>query len=212
MFYKRSSIRFNESYLVTQQREWLQKIEFIFHNHNHLPGCILKNLTDKALVRSLCEALMLETGSDLPNQQEVTQQLINTLITIAARNITLMPHGPAKSVVGDQELLLLNYIHKNIYAPDLLKAEKLAAKFYISPTYISEYFRKNFGESLQQYIMQYKLRLIETRLRYTPLRIGEIASEFGFTDESHLNRMFKKYKGLTPGLFRKSLPAVELRH
>lgn len=40
-------IRFSESYLKTQSREWVQKLEFIFNNHNHLPGCILKNITDK---------------------------------------------------------------------------------------------------------------------------------------------------------------------
>ena len=35
-------------------------------------------------------------------------------------------------------------------------------------------------------------------------RINDIAGELGFTDKSHLNRMFKKYKGVNPGDLRKN--------
>ncbi|WP_431217443.1 helix-turn-helix domain-containing protein [Puia sp. P3] len=58
----------------------------------------------------------------------------------------------------------------------------------------------------------YRLRLVETRLRYSTMRMSEIVDELGFTDESHLNRVFKKYRGLSPSAFRKggadSLPGL----
>jgi YesN/AraC family two-component response regulator len=112
------------------------------------------------------------------------------------------PHG--KDQQTDSLLSMVNYIHDHIYHPENLRAEKIADYFNISPTYISEYFRKHSGDSLQQYITNYKLKLIETRLLYTDMRINEISNEFGFTDESHLNRIFKKYKGASPTDFRKS--------
>ncbi|MEO5889419.1 MAG: helix-turn-helix domain-containing protein [Ferruginibacter sp.] len=56
---------------------------------------------------------------------------------------------------------------------------------------------------MQQYISNYKLRLIETSLLHSDMRINEIAYELNFTDESHLNRIFKKYKGVSPSEFRK---------
>jgi len=85
-----------------------------------------------------------------------------------------------------------------------LKVEKIAAHFNISPTYVGEYFKSRTGESLQQYITSYKLRLIETRLRYTDMQMNEIVHEFGFTDASHLNRLFRKYKGVSPSAFRRT--------
>lgn len=197
-------IRFTDGYLKTQNREWIQKLEYIFHNYNHLPGCILKTITDKPLVRALVEALIREHINQKPQQREVVKQLINTIITIAARNILLM-----YPVLSDQSrvntgLALLSYIHQHIYNPEQLKAEKIAGYFNISPTYISEYFKAQTGQIFQEYIMTYKMKLIETRLQFTDLQINEIVNEFGFSDASHLNRLFKKYKGISPTAFKKS--------
>lgn len=196
-------IRFTSSYLKTQSDQWVKKMEYIFHNHNHLPGCILKTVTDKPLVRAMIEALIRETSNTYPQHKEVLEQVMNTIITIAARNITLQQHADIIKQPSATTLPLLNYIHEYIYQPDRLKVESIASCFNFSPNYISEYFKKIAGESLQQYITSYKLKLIETRLQYTDKRMSEIAYEFGFTDESHLNRIFKKYKGENPTAFRK---------
>ncbi|WP_026994552.1 helix-turn-helix domain-containing protein [Flectobacillus major] len=196
-------IRFNDSYLQTQSKEWLQKLEFIFHTHNHLPGCILKNVEDKPLIRALVEGLVREYRQDKPQRNEVIQQLINTIITIAARNITLMEVLSGQHYYTKQAVHLLNYVHQNIYDADMLKVEKMADTFHLSPNYLSEYFKKQVGENLQHYIIQYKIQLVATRLRYTSMRISEIAFELGFSDESHLNKIFKKYRGVSPSVFRK---------
>ncbi|REG98670.1 helix-turn-helix domain-containing protein [Flavobacterium aquicola] len=198
-------IRFNESYLRTQSTEWIHKLEFIFNNHNHLPGCILKTITDKPLIRALVEALIREHVNRDPGQEEVIKQLINTIITIAARNISLMAPSSLKQRGDSIAMLLLHYLHENIYEPEKLKSENVAKQFNISPNYISEFFKSNIGQSLQDYIIAYKLKLVETRLAYTDMQINEIVIELGFSDASHLNRLFKKYKGLSPSAFKKSL-------
>ncbi|MEO3404638.1 AraC family transcriptional regulator [Mucilaginibacter sp. CAU 1740] len=196
-------IHFTDSYLKTQSDQWVKKMEFIFHNHNHLPGCILKTVTDKPLVRAMVEALIRETSNLYPQHNQVLEQVMNAIITIAARNITLQQRADIIKQPSATTLPLLNYIHENIYQPERLRVEHMASCFNLSPNYISEYFKKTTGESLQQYITGYKIKLIETRLQYTDKRMGEIAYEFGFTDESHLNRIFKKYKGENPTAFRK---------
>jgi AraC-like DNA-binding protein len=85
----------------------------------------------------------------------------------------------------------------------MLKAEKLSIHFSISIHYLGKYFKKQTGETLQGYISNYKLRLIETRLLHSDMRINEIAYELNYTDESHLNRAFKKFKGISPSEYRK---------
>ncbi|WP_259014291.1 AraC family transcriptional regulator [Emticicia fluvialis] len=200
-------IRFNDVYLKEQGKEWLRRLEFIFQNYNRLPGCILKNKADKPLVKSLIEALIREYVNQQPYQRELSQQIVNTLLTVVARNVSLASTELPKNTES-KDLSILGYIHKNIYTPELLKTDAMADQFNISPNYIGEYFKKLTGESLQQYIINYKLKLVETRLQYSDMRMNEIAFELSFTDESHLNRLFKKYKGLSPSEFRRQKTAI----
>lgn len=205
-------IRFNGIYLEAQRTgntysnlgDWARKLEFIFHNNYHFPGCILRNTDDKPIVRALINALMLEYPREQSLRNEVVQQLVNTIITIVARNVSLLTpeRSPVSSEVSND---ILSYIHQNIYYPEKLRTEKLAAQFNISQNYISEYVKKLTGESIQRYVTNYKLKLVETRLQYSDMRMSEIVDELGFTDESHLNRTFKKYTGINPTDYRKKM-------
>ncbi|WP_423754016.1 helix-turn-helix domain-containing protein [Cloacibacillus evryensis] len=85
----------------------------------------------------------------------------------------------------------------------MIKADVISQHFGISQNYLGRYFKKHTNETMQQYIINYKLKLIENRLLHSEMRINEIATELGFTDESHLNKLFKKYKGIIPSEFRK---------
>lgn len=198
-------IRFNDIYLQSQDKEWIGKLEFIFQNYNHMPGCILKNKTDKPFVKSLVEALIREHVNRQQYHLDLVKQIVNTMITIVARNVSFAAAGPKPAGRPNEAAAeMLNYIHRHIYSPEQLRAELIAAHFNISPTYISEYFKKAVGEGLQQYITSYKMKLVETRLRFSELRMNEIAYELGFTDESHLTKAFRKHRGMNPTTFRKN--------
>jgi AraC-like DNA-binding protein len=80
--------------------------------------------------------------------------------------------------------------------------EKIAAHFHKTKDYLSLYFKKQTGENLKDFIINYKLELIKTRLSYSNRTISEIAAELGFTDESHLNKTFKKKFGVTASKYR----------
>ncbi len=206
-------IRFNDSYLESQEgiiagsgmKEWVSRLEFIFHHTSRLPGCILNDKGDKLLVNALIDGIIKEYVNKEPYHLEIVQQIVNTLIAIVARNIYIKL--PVKmqyaSGSGDTIMKMVHYIQNNIYRPELLKSERMAAVFSLSINYLGEYFKKHTGENLQQYITHYKIQLVETRLLHSTMRINEIAFELGFTDESHLNRMFKKYRGVSPGEFRR---------
>jgi AraC-like DNA-binding protein len=210
-------IRFNDIYLKAQKvksqhsnlGEWIHKLEYILESNYHLPGCVLHNRNDKPLVAALIDAMIREYINRQEMHREVVQQIVNTIITIVARNIRIIGAAnlPAES---DHPSEMIRYIHEQIPFPEKLKAGVIAGHFNISPRYIHEYFRKHTGESLQQYITGYRLRLVETRLRYSTMRMSEIVDELGFTDESHLNRVFKKYRGMSPSAFRKvTLPSPQ---
>lgn len=96
---------------------------------------------------------------------------------------------------------LLSYIHENIYDRDRLSVRSISSSFHISSSYFSNYFKRHFGISYQQYLDNYRVTLVEKRLGIGGLKLKEIADEFGFTDVSHLTKVFKKVKGKSPKVF-----------
>lgn len=200
-------LRFNELFVkekTGKDKDAVNQVEYILQNASHRPGCILKNKVDKPLIASLIESILNEQTNQQLYYHRITEQIVNTIIIIVARNIALKLPKNIKESTGEPVLEILQYIQENIFDQENLRAEKLSDHFNISLNYLGRYFKKQIGETLQSYIVNYKLRLVETRLLHSDMRINEIAYELNFSDESHLNRVFKKYKGMNPSEFRKT--------
>lgn len=199
-------LRFNEYYVKTKsgpEKDTIQRMEFILQNASHRPGCILKNQVDKPLIASLVASIIQESNHQQLYHKKIIEQIVNAIITIVARNIALKLPKNIKENTGEIVLDILHYIQENIFDPSKLRAAEISRHFGISLSYMGRYFKKQTGETLQQYLTSYKLRLVESRLLHSDMRIGEIAFEFNFVDESHLNRSFKKLKGVSPTEYRR---------
>lgn len=169
-----------------------------------IKGCVLYNRSDKYLVKSLTEGILREQMNKSLYSKGLIEQFLNALILLVARNLASAVPAELSEISEAKIVDILHYIQLNIYHPELLKIERIAHVFDLSVTYVSRYFKKNSRQTLQDYIAHCRLRLIENKLLYSNLRVGEIANELGFTDESHLNRFFKKQKEVTPSAFRKN--------
>ena len=199
-------IRLNHEYLRAgkTQTESVERLQYLLQHANQVPGCVLRNLADKAFVHPLMQALIRERANRDVYHDELIQQLLNTLLVVVVRNIALsLPEQLADSAEA-KVLSIARYLQAHIYQPEKLKAAHVSDQFGIAEIYLGRYFKKHTGETMQQYVTNYKLQLIEHRLRHTNLRIGEIADELGFTDKSHLGRIFKKYRGVNPAEYRKA--------
>jgi AraC-like DNA-binding protein len=199
-------LRFNEYYVKTKSskdKHAIQRIEYILQNASHRPGCILKNKVDKPLIASLIDNIIQENTNQQLYHHKIVEQIVYTIIIIVARNIALKLPKKIKENTGEKVLEILHHIQQNILEPKTLTIEKLSKHFGISVSYLGKYFKNQTGETLQQYIFNYRIRLVEMKLLHSDLRINEIAREFNFADESHLNKAFKKRKGVSPSEYRK---------
>ncbi|MCE7042433.1 AraC family transcriptional regulator [Dyadobacter sp. CY312] len=202
-------LRFNDIYLKNNglPAEHIHRLEYVLQNANHRPGCILKNQTDKLLVAPVVDAIIREYETRDVHNHEMVQQLVNTLIVVVARNIA--KYLPEQISLGRDEkaMDILQYIQGNIYDPEKLRAGHISNIFGISEAYLGRFFKKHANETMQQYVTNYKTKLIEHRLQFSEKRISEIAGEFGFADESHFNKFFKKQKGHSPKAYRNMIRA-----
>lgn len=76
---------------------------------------------------------------------------------------------------------------------------EVAARFYVSERTLNNRFHEVYHKTLYTWQMEQKLEMVRQFLRTTPgITLRETASNFGFYDEFHLSKAFKKYFGVSP--------------
>lgn len=196
-------IRFGESYVKEYQWKSIDHIECLLYYASHLSASVLVHEEDKRLVAQLMQTLQEVLKVELMYKEDLIRPMVNAILVIAARNIARIQVKPLEMTTDAKIMQILNYIQEHIREPERLKVAVVAERFGLSETYLGSYFRKQCGESFQAYISAYKIRLIEHRLLFSEKRINEIVDEFGFADESHCNKFFKRHKGMSMSAFRK---------
>lgn len=197
-------IRINNIYFKSDSGNLLRKTEQILSLSSKEPGCVLRNEEDKITVKGIMKALIYEHENQKLYSGELITSYIQTLLVIVSRNIMHSSSEIVKLNADNRLVAIMQYIHTNIYHAEKLRAATISDFFNMSVTYLGKFFKSQTNETLQTYIEQYKLKLIENRLKHSDLRIVEIADQFEFTDKSHLYRFFKKHHGLGPLAYRKN--------
>lgn len=182
------------------RKEWFNKIEKTLYSRGRTAHIQLQSKAEESSLYSLFTVLCNEYKDKSLNSEMVLKATLQALLNIVSRNVRYIPTKGIDSKIQD----IVNYIHHHINDAEKLSRKTLAATFYFSENYISEFFKREMGISLKKYILNYKLKLVETRLKYTDLTVSEIAHELGFTDSSHLAKTFLSYKGISLGSYRRT--------
>lgn len=186
--------------------DWFRKIEEILNSESHqLREMQFETASDRAHLISLTNMVATEYLNKSSHDIFIIQNSLSVILHLIARNIQYLNASEVKEVKSSKIQQIINYIHSNIYNADLLTTKSLANEFHMADNYISEYFKKHTDVSLKKYIINYKLKLVETRLKYTDAQDSEIAIDLGFTDSSHLNKIFKTYRGISLSAFKANL-------
>jgi transcriptional regulator GlxA family with amidase domain len=98
------------------------------------------------------------------------------------------------------------YIEVNLHQS--LTVMELAGVAGVSPTHFSRLFRQAMGESPYRYVRRRRVDRAEQLIVGTQLPFRDIARLVGFSDQSHLNRMMRAERGLTPGHLRQTANSV----
>lgn len=185
--------------------ENLYKLQYISNNYHARAGCVFRNKNDE----HFAETLILQIANEFKNKAEdylIIRNCMSILLNLIARNIIqsetsdLQENRKAFSIMK-----IIAYIQQHIKDREKTGIQVIADHFGISGNYFGEYFKQQTGISYQDYLLDYRLKLVETYLKYSSVRLSEIAYELQFSDESHLSKLFKKHRGVTPGEYRKNL-------
>lgn len=89
-----------------------------------------------------------------------------------------------------------------------LNYKELEERIGFSLAHIREFFQRDMGYPLVQYIRMRKVKCSAIELINTDKTILEIAYEYGFSNPETYTRAFQKVVGMTPSAFRQQEPVV----
>lgn len=132
--------------------------------------------------------------------QEVQLRELLVLVLLNFSELKL----PQRSIANEKAPIerTKKYIQEN-YAEDL-KLEDLAHIAHLSKSYFIRTFRHHEGVSPYAYLLQIRLNRAKSFLKQG-ISATDVAAQTGFFDQSHLNRYFKKFLGITPGRYQQAI-------
>lgn len=121
-----------------------------------------------------------------PSERDVASETTEKLI---------FPHNPHLSEV-------FHFIKANFDQPITLGDVAQAVDY--SPAYLTSLVRRQTGQTVQNWIVQYRMAVARSLLLETSESVEEIAAKVGYQNPTNFFRQFRQHHGTTPHAWRKT--------
>lgn len=196
-------INFSQTYLSSFLLEADYLSRYSFFSGQPENQVIKLPITTQQSINAIFEAILKEGLSSTPANDDFVKTLLIQLFITTAR-LQNAPEPTINSsynhvlVKNFKDLIEVNY--KQLKLP-----KHYATLLYITPNHLNavcnDFLQISAGNLIRNRILLEAKRLLIN----LDLRIGEIANELHFTDQSYFIKFFKKHEGITPEKFRKSI-------
>lgn len=98
------------------------------------------------------------------------------------------------------------YVKMNMYSQ--LSVVDIAAKFHVSPSYVSRVIKKFTGATFVQYYTGLKIKEACRLMACKPeMKFKELSDLLSFTDQHYFSKVFKEYTGYSPTDYKEQISA-----
>lgn len=167
------------------------------------------------IIKNLCIVMMdqivnIQKNNELWSYKQLEEELssiefmedynlkIDRLIGELERNAESEMDGN-ESVVTMVERYIITNLDKKI------TLRKVAEYVHLNPSYLSRLFKQVKGVSLIDFSNQIKIEKAKEVLQQEKISIQEVGRSIGIQDPYYFNKVFKKYVGISPSIYKKSL-------
>lgn len=124
--------------------------------------------------------------------------LIQKNYTVSTINLTAASEN-TRHLSRIQEII--TYIDENY--PQAITLASLAENLYLSPQYLSKFFKQHFHKTFYDYLNQVRVEHALAEIQYTDMSITKIAFNNGFPNLTSFNKIFKDVYHTTPSSYRR---------
>ena len=97
--------------------------------------------------------------------------------------------------------LIKDYISNN-YSDDNLSIKDISEHVHLSSSYLCTVFKTETGQTLNQYLTNFRIEKAKQLLSDPRNKVNEIAAQVGYSDCNYFGKTFKKVVGLSPSEYR----------
>ena len=159
------------------------------------------------LKRTILKTAEYAKGSD-PDDSSASGEaeeleLVSLLFHLLSCFSRLLPrHGITDPKARHAERMqeIADYI--DLHYPETFSLSDLAEAFFLTPQYLSTFFKDHFKTSFKSYLTTRRLYFAQRDLRGSSGTINEIALKNGFPSVSTFQKNFRRYCGCTPSEYR----------
>jgi xylan 1,4-beta-xylosidase len=140
--------------------------------------------------------------NDKEDNELLTISFAYQLVLNLVKNFMSRDERNASSVSKSLQRLgnIIQYLNDN-YAENIT-LEQVAEREYLSPSYLSHFFKTNMGITFFNYLTNIRMNHAVNDLLNTSLTIEQIAANNGFANSRYFVSIFKKQFGMLPRNFR----------
>jgi len=138
----------------------------------------------------------------IENKLYIYGLLFQLLSQIKSRNFfTSVSNNTIPLKYQGRVLDIIKYVENNYSSP--LTLATLSETLFLTPQYLSKFFKKYFEKNFKDYLLEYRLFHAHRDICYTNDTITEIAVRHGFSDITAFSKSFRNYYDITPSKYRK---------
>ncbi|MGP6140492.1 MULTISPECIES: AraC family transcriptional regulator [unclassified Jeotgalibaca] len=208
--YERSVLKF--------KTEWIQPllqelhVEEVLNLFNESKNGLIRHFPKKgeAIIEGMfrdIENLWVEEGRNLSSIEEAKiKMMVAQLLIYMYESKSTRVHK--EDTQRDEKTKMVekisNYLFSNFHHS--ITIDDVAHEVGLTKSYMSHLFKDITGNTVMNYLMNYRLSQARNYLIERPNEpIREISVDCGFKSEAHFSRFFKKNIGVTPSEYRKNI-------
>ncbi len=162
--------------------------------------------TNREEILFCLNSILREAEAKSEHYEAICQNLVEILVLILARGIEPNIVLSADTSTNKHAAYIKKYIDVH-YAQDLT-LDTLAEATFMNKYYLSHIFRRSFGTSPIDYLIEKRISVAKFLLETTKYSIAEISELVGYNSTSYFSQIFKKRTGVTPRDYKGACPSI----
>lgn len=204
---------FEEALLAKKQTDCKELLAQLFRyfdrNHKLLPNPV-KDLYYRLFLKLESAGRQLQLPGKSSSQDSIAEEMEHCftfyeLHHILEEKTAAFFDSLQHSVQENPTIFMIKeYISEN-YMNETLSVKDIGDHVFLSASYVCTFFKNETGQTLNQYLTEYRMERAKQLLCNPRYKITDISSRVGYSDGNYFGKSFKKYSGVSPSEYREKM-------